>query len=239
MQGRFHKLRYNNLTLPFRPFYRRYPYTGGLSIGSADARGCLDLALGCFYNRMPKAANSTVTTTLARLREGRDITSKVAKKLFDTPGQLRSDQMAAFDALFKFTVVRNPFTRVLSAYLDKVERPQPQALGRTGFADFISGLERGRLLGNGHWAPQRAMLLIPVERLDFIGRVETLEADLVHVQQRLCPDRAATMKSFLANATGSRDKLAQYYDASLVDRVRRLYQADFETFGYADTSPLA
>ncbi|MDZ7747947.1 MAG: sulfotransferase family 2 domain-containing protein [Halofilum sp. (in: g-proteobacteria)] len=105
-----------------RPFYRRFPFTSPVSIRSADARGCVDLDLGVFYNRVPKAANSTVIVNLARERFGEDIPSKTAKRLFRRPAELARRELERFDELFRFTFVRNPYTRVLSAYLDKVER---------------------------------------------------------------------------------------------------------------------
>lgn len=235
MQGRAQKLLYNNLTVPFRPFYRRYPYRGGISSGSANARGCLDLELGFFCNRIPKAANSTVVTNLARLKCGLDVPSKQAKKLFDTPAQLTRVQLGTFETLFKFTVVRNPYARTLSAYLDKVAREAPPQDPKAGFAAFLESLANGELHSNTHWAPQHSLMLIPVSHFDFIGKVEALDEAWRTIQSRIRPDLPLAMTSTLGNQTGANDKLRQYYDAPQVRLVQRLYAEDFSTFGYAPT----
>lgn len=232
MKGPAHKLLYNNLTVPLRPFYRRYPYRGHVSAGSADSRGCLDLQLGFFCNRVPKAANSTVVTNLARLKSGVDVPSKRAKKLFDTPAQLSRSQLAQFETLFKFTVVRNPYTRTLSAYLDKIAREVPPKDPQAGFAAFVESLARGKLHDNAHWAPQHALMLIPVAHFDFVGKVERLEQDWATIQARLRPDLPVTMTSMLSNQTGANDKLRQYYDTPQIRAIQHLYAEDFDVFCY-------
>lgn len=187
----------NRWTIPHTAFYKKYPFRSKASIQSADARGCVDLRMGFFCNRIPKAANSTVVSSLATLKLGRKTGSKDAKRLFRSPSELSVEQLAHFENLYKFVFVRNPFSRTLSAYLDKVHRKQQgasglevvgqvdQQLARDGFLDFLKSLQHGKLFSNAHWAPQSSILLIPLERFDFIGRVETLDQDLSLVLDRL------------------------------------------------------
>src|SRR5690554_3204017 len=122
MHSAFDKVLLNGLTAPLRPFYRRYPFRSAASIRTADDRGMVDMDLGVFCNRVPQAANSTVGTVLARLKFGRHIDSPDAKKMFATPARLSKAEVERFPWRFKFTVVRSPSTRTLSAYLDKIER---------------------------------------------------------------------------------------------------------------------
>jgi len=239
MNRTLEKILRNKLTIPFTPFYRQYPYRGGISINSADARGCVDMELGFFFNRIPKAANSTVVTNLARLRFGREIPSKLAKKMFRTPSALNSREAARVESLFKFTVVRNPYTRILSAYLDKVERRALRENKESSFNDFLQSLKGGKLYSNAHWAPQNALLLLPVSQLDFIGRVEALDSDLSLINEKIrgrSPE--APLTSFPGNATGAGKKLHAYYDAQSAELVRQLYQNDFEMFSYPEDLPL-
>ena len=234
----FDKLLLNHLTLPWRPFYRRYPFNSQASIRSADDRGLVDMELGFFCNRIPKAANSTVVTNVARLKFGRDIPSPVAKKMFATPGRLSAAEVAEFDELFKFTMVRNPYTRTLSAYLDKVERRALRHNRDCSYGEFLRALKKGRYLySNAHWAPQSALMLIPVEQFDFIGKTESLERDLAEIKRRIRPDLEQPVTSFTGNATGARDKLLHYYDNERVAMVRELYRPDFEIFGYSTEFP--
>lgn len=232
MHYNLEKILYNRVTIPYRPFYRRYPYRGGLAIDSANARGCVDLELGFFCNRIPKAANSTVITNLARLKFGRDIFSPDAKKLFATPASLSRRDMGRFEGLFKFAVVRNPYTRTLSSYLEKVERFAVKKGKPTSFRQFLYDVRERLLLRNAHWAPQHALLLIPLDQFDMIGKVETLERDLSAIRARIRPEIEWPLTSATHHATGAAGKLLKYYDDELIALVRDMYRKDFEAFAY-------
>lgn len=223
----------NRLTMRYLPFYRRYPFSSPVSIASADKRGCVDLELGIFYNRVPKAANSSVVVNLAQQKLEYEIESRPAKRIFRRPSSLSREEMAGFDSLYRFTFVRNPYVRVLSAYLDKVQRKAAHGRRAMSFPEFLRRLERGALYRNAHWAPQASLLLLPVTEYDFIGRVESLERDLAAVLATLQGgpvDRPP--RSALGNWTGAGGRLAQYYDDDSLAIVRRLYARDFEAFGY-------
>lgn len=239
MHSAFDKVLLNGLTLPWRPFYRRYPFRSPASIRSADDRGMVDMELGFFCNRVPKAANSTVVTNLARLKFGRDVDSPDAKKMFATPARLNRAEVERFASLFKFTVVRNPYTRTLSAYLDKIERRAVRAGKESSFRDFLLQAKKTPrfLYSNAHWAPQTALMLIPVEQFDFIGKVETLDQDLAEIKRRIRPDLEQPVTSFKRNATGAGDKLRHYYDDELIALVQELYRDDFSTFDYGTDFP--
>ncbi|MDX1587465.1 MAG: sulfotransferase family protein [Oleiphilaceae bacterium] len=234
-----HKLIRNRLTIPLMPFYRRYPYRQGISVNSADARGCVDLKAGFFCNRIPKAANSTIVENLARISFGEDVPSKVAKKRFTTPSQLSSAQLDQLDGLFRFAVVRNPFTRTLSAYLDKVERRARDRNRESSFHDFLQGLASGQLYSNAHWAPQSSLLLLPYGSFDFFGKVENLDQDLAFIKARILGDRyqPEPVRAFTANATGAGGKLAAYYDEHCIRLVQSLFSDDFDCFNYSRDLP--
>jgi hypothetical protein len=225
---------------PLFPFYQRYPFRHATSIRSADDRGCIDFELGVFCNRIPKAANSSVISGLASLKRGTHVPSKPAKAMFRSPSSLSRTELDAFEALFKFAVVRNPFARTLSAYLDKIERKGKIDGYQTCFSDFMDYLERGGLYRNAHWAPQFALLLIPPERYDFFGRVESFDSDMQQVYARLRePALGYAPKSIYQNYTGASDKARQYYTSRQVEQVRRLFACDFEGFGYEDRLDLS
>ena len=215
------------------PFYRRYPYAGHVSHKMVDLRGMVGVDYGFFFNRIPKSANSTVTLTLAIAcgipNTKGDPDAKQAKKAFPRPSELTAAQMEAFERCFKFTFVRDPYARVLSAYLDKV---------RTGvkmtpitFAEFCRYLAEGGLHANAHWAPQSSLLLLPIERFDFIGRVENMNEDLSHVFAHLGL-KPGEPRLAGPPATNARDLVEKEYTPECRETVRRLYRSDFELFGY-------
>ncbi|TDT44345.1 sulfotransferase family protein [Halospina denitrificans] len=228
----------NRFTIPWTPFYRRYPYRNGISINSADARGLIDFDLGIFCNRIPKAANSSIIVNLAYCKYGREIPSKQAKKLFRTPSGLSKSEVGQLDQLFRFTFVRNPYTRVLSAFLDKVDRRAKRRNQETSFLEFLQYLEKEGLYSNAHWAPQTSLLLMPLENFDFIGKTENLTSDLGSVLSRIGHDSAAQeLQSVLSNATGAGSKIAHYYNNQEREIVERLYRGDFERLGYSKALP--
>jgi hypothetical protein len=218
------------------PFYRRYPYVGRVSHRMVDLRGMVGVDHGFFFNRIPKSANSTVARTLALAcgipPKKDDPEANWAKEAFPRPSELTTAQMEAFEKGFKFTFVRDPYARVLSAYLDKVKTGVKMTTIAT-FAEFCRYLAEGGLHANAHWAPQSSLLLLPIERFDFIGRVENIKEDLsrvfAHLSLRPSEPRLAGPPE-----TNARDLVGKEYTDECRETVRRLYRRDFEFFGYPD-----
>jgi hypothetical protein len=75
------------------------------------------------------------------------------------------------------------------------------------------------------------LLLLPIERFDFIGRVENINEDLSRVFAHL---GIKLGEPTLAKppATNARDLVAKEYTPECRETVRRLYRRDFEFFGY-------
>ena len=109
---------------------------------------------GFCYFRMPKAGSSTVLATLGNAIYGRDVTPAfVQARYHRIPSPVEVSQA------FTFTVVRNPESRILSAYLDKSRNPRFQQKhgflaykpgSREGFRHFLDALEAGELMSNTH-----------------------------------------------------------------------------------------
>lgn len=228
------------------PFYRRYPYRGALGLFTVDVRGAYSPQDGFFYNRVPKAGNSTVMATLAassayRRRLGRSR----AKSRFLRPARMSSEDVRRLsEDAFRFTFVRDPYGRVFSAFTDKVARKRKQArpfyrwLGRDafagapGFIDFLRFLDDGGAHSDAHWAPQTELMLLPVSEFDFVGRLERLEPDLACVMERIFgPDVELSMRR-AGPRTDSHKALPDAYTPEGIEIVNRVYAADFETFGY-------
>lgn len=235
--------------MALHPLLRPIPEPLRLSV---FGRGAVSRDRRYVYVRVPKAANSTISKTLAWLTfpEDRnaiesDEIGRESKRLFSRyPWYWWTPKIAA--GYFKFMFVRDPFSRVLSAYLDKVNpgfdrdsyRFVGEASGRRpselSFADFIGFLENGGLLRNIHWAPQVDLCPFPLEQLDLIGKIETIERDLAVVGREVFGEPAIPTQQRASRRTNSSDKLAQYYDRPLAERVAAIYRRDFEAFGYPD-----
>jgi hypothetical protein len=192
------------------------------------------------YFRIPKAANSTVALSLAAAMEaaGRSPSRGLRKTTghqFLASGIVRPGQFAAYTT---FAFVRNPFSRTLSAYLDKVggvmkksfRRDLAIGAGPVSFREFLERLDAGRLHANIHWAPQTSIIPIEPARLDYIGRVETIAADLPELLGRIFGPGEHRVIPVVRHATGASQRLSEAYGKAEVRLVRQLYAADFKAF---------
>ena len=146
------------------------------------------------------------------------------------------------------TFVRNPFSRVLSCYLEKIAgAPRPGqrnlrvhnlglAPGETmSFREFLEAVaqQRPRKM-DIHWAPQARLVGWGKIRPGFIGHFETLQTDvrrLVEITGISVPDDLLTRRT--AHTTNARERLEEFYsDARCVALVREIYAQDFDSFGY-------
>lgn len=202
------------------------------------------------YLRVPKAANLTVLFTLVQndptKTAWRDLSGeRMRDRVYRHASSFGSSQQQdMLDHWFWFCFVRNPYSRILSAYLDKIVRSRPQKkwvsrwLKRPvcepiAFLEFLDYLSAEGLGRNLHWAPQAAISPVPVSRYNFIGRVEHLEDDLRFIVEKLFGSSHG-ITNRTRHATGSSGKLKQFYGEEEMARVRELYRADFEAFRYPD-----
>jgi len=141
-----------------------------------------------------------------------------------------------------FSVVRNPFARALSAYMDKVANDPgvwPIFVKRLGlkstvgkeelsFADFLGivAVAHDDIL-DGHFRPQCRNLLLPLAEPDFVGSVENMGSVGAFLETRGVPFRDEAM-----NATRAQEHFGALYDGRTAALVRERYAEDFAAFGY-------
>lgn len=229
------------------PFYRRYPYCGDCSLFHLNVRGAFSPLDMFFYNRIPKAANSTVSGVLARHSQfTRRFSDGGDKRRMLHPSQMTAAQVRALarGEVFRFTFVRNPYSRVLSAWQDKFLRDKPQRRRYApmmecppsevpNFTQFCRFLDRGGLWRDAHWAPQTSLLLLPLSEFDFVGKIENFDRDMATVVARIWKienpepfDRRGPPR------TDADTKIASVYTDEARAIVARLYAEDFSAFGY-------
>jgi hypothetical protein len=224
------------------PFYRQFPYAQPISIFEVDRRVFISADLRVFFNGIGKAGHSSVIMTLAKALHGDDIPVDRAKEsAFQRPSALSEDQVSELGSYFTFTLVRNPYTRTLSAYLDKVARQKvvPRALRQRAvnttpsFLDFCLYLEDGGLNDAVHWAPQTSMMLLPIDKLDHIAKLERFDEDFGAVLQRLGLADRVEVRRHDPHKTNSDEKVAAHYCDRSREIVARLMADDFRLLGYS------
>jgi hypothetical protein len=138
---------------------------------------------------------------------------------------------------YLISTVRNPFTRALSGFLDKVGRPGTVLLPEFGyrrvddFESYLQALARCDPINtNSHFRPQHVNLDYPRVGYDGIFFLENLSA-LPHYLSTICPE--FQLETFAPHSRGARSKLAEHYTDRAVDLVRDIFAKDFELFGYS------
>ncbi|SEN43911.1 sulfotransferase family protein [Halomonas caseinilytica] len=147
--------------------------------------------------------------------------------------------------LYKFAFVRDPYSRILSCYLDRVltqtSRPSREfrrALKKEefDFKDFVSVIcKQSSSIQNSHWRLQADDILFDLVNFDFVGKIENLEEDLAAVNSKIFGgdlDRNILKGNFSPKKTSAKDKVAEYYTQEMLDMVYDSYRKDFELFGY-------
>ena len=157
--------------------------------------------LKAIYLPTPKVAGSTIIATLIKA-DGSEYLSTIDDHNTAEARFLISAERAPgefWQALhngncFRFAFVRNPYDRVLSAFLDKVANGRVRRFrkllslpieGDVSFRQFLEAVSQQSTYSmNRHWRPQ-ANLISPRVRLDFLGRFEQFDADFALVRRTL------------------------------------------------------
>lgn len=155
-----------------------------------------------------------------------------------------------------FTVVRNPYSRILSAYLHKVraetytswvrrsissqfikndvwrllaKQAEISQFTRPSFVEFL------RILASlpvehlpPHFRPQSILILYGYIPYDFIGYLE----DQQPLQDYLA-DYSVSINSRRIHAKNADRRLIEYYGQEEQELVQKIYRNDFSTFGYS------
>jgi hypothetical protein len=208
-------------------------------------------ALDLLYLNNPKCGCTTVKHALWLASDAtlgqQTITANVhdrkkdpfAKNIFRLP----TGQRDRIPQTTVFSVVRNPFARALSAYVDKVANDPavwPVFLRRFGlkphvgkkelsFADFLGlvAVAHDDIL-DGHFRPQVRNLLLPLAKPVFIGFVENMKPVGRFLTGRGVPFRDERMNASRADA-----EFDVFYDSRTANMVRKRYADDFAQFRYS------
>jgi len=143
----------------------------------------------------------------------------------------------SFNDYFKFAFVRNPWDRVVSCWRNKVSHnanknffllPDSEAEKLQTFEGFVNFLTTVDIENcDRHIRSQSA--LIDLNSVDFIGRMETFEADASYVFQKLkLPEKEMVSQ----NVTSHETSYKKYYSGELASKVAEIYRKDIQMFRY-------
>ena len=147
---------------------------------------------------------------------------------------------------FRFTIVRNPWDRLLSAWAQKIgvqsrddkwvtilgqtAEPEDVAAALIDFPFFVRLLEATPLLVEDHHFEPQAQILGSIE-LDFVGRFERYVESVGHALEAVGLGHLTTSLGH-RNRTSDGSHYSTWYDEESRGIVARLYAADIERWGY-------
>ncbi|MBD8876654.1 sulfotransferase family protein [Roseibium polysiphoniae] len=184
------------------------------------------------FVEVSKAACTTLKSNLSKLeikdeklpdhfesvvkRPHRPINESVFVKPYQL-GQDNFDRIIRNKDFLKFAFVRDPYSRALSAYLDKFARGKELNVMRNlrkelaeirqisvedeeglltdvSFSEFCQALAlkkesfpKNLFAFDQHWRPQAAHLCCSIIKYDFIGKIENFEEDIAYVLSKIFP----------------------------------------------------
>lgn len=218
------------------------------------------------YCYIPKVACTSWKKIMAQLVNLNYKGTSVHKLRFDLLSyHSKSDVLHILNNYYKFMFVRDPYSRLLSAFKDKFSKKSSdiyvkyeRIIKRTvrlklvgdantrtsqkdiNFEAFILYLidisqKGGRL--NEHWR-QYYKLCFPCQiNYDFIGHYETLEEDARFALQNAGVDELVAFPP--VSYTSTKDDLRHFYSEvppEYISKLQSMYGADFEMFGYKNKS---
>ncbi len=165
--------------------------------------------------------------------------------LIDLDDQTQKEVLESSD-FFRFTFVRNPYTRLVSAWKDKVmlcepvfqnvyldvrhRLPEFHTKSLIAFGEFIDYIANQPDVQQweAHWRRQVDHLFFPTMNFSLVGKIEQMAEGVQRFERHLGLSQplAAEAKNV------SRSMGATAYTPCLADKVYSLYEGDFKLLGY-------
>lgn len=193
-------------------------------------------SLKLIFMHIPKTAGSSVTYFLrnyanenvelakSRLGPGKGVSvndSETGQNVKHIPLHKLLKKNPEYQDYFKFTVVRNPYDRVMSYYFwHKGNRKCKKEFDKDDFKRFVRQL--GDFQSNYIYDPETGELLV-----DKIVKFESLVTGLSSI-----PRLSRFNFSNLPKLNVSRNEFQRFYDNELKDLVWTKFKKDFELLGY-------
>ena len=214
------------------------------------------------YVEVPKAGCGTMKATLGGLEAARMNPGMVQRvqdnphnrlnatpfiKPFQLPPAMLEDILTSGDVQ-RFTVVREPASRLLSGYIEKIGQGlkqsapivaaitastgrdvAPQDITLAEFIDVIAGQDSRDQ--DPHWRRQADHLGLGLIAYDAVIHLEDLDASWGRIGE-LASAPGLQEEFFCRNSTGARNRMADYFTPDLLQRVAEVYARDYAELGY-------
>ena len=214
------------------------------------------------YVEVPKAGCGTMKATLGGLEAARMGPAMVERvqdnphdrmkatpfvKPFQLPPAMLEEMLTSSDVA-RFTVVRDPASRLLSGYLEKVgqglkqsrgivdglkastgEEVAPEDISLEQFIDVVSAQSSREQ--DPHWRRQADHLGLGIIDYDAVIHLEELDASWSRIGE-LTSTPGLQEQFFCRNSTKAGTRMGEYYTPALLARVAATYERDYETLGY-------
>ena len=152
---------------------------------------------------------------------------------------------------FIFTFVRHPFSRLLSAFKNKLEhnrnsnyeqlrkeivkkyrKVKSNKTKLPTFKEFIRFILDGGNLKDPHWIPIYLRIFACKLEYDFLGKVETFSQDTTYLMNRFSWRGLSTIWKNKSNYTNDKSKYFSQITKNELMRLYSLYRNDFLLFNY-------
>lgn len=237
-------------------------FCGYVPPGNFDYSINISLKYKYIYTETPKVACSTIKSILQKMeledpsfyrQDFEDIHNRNFSPLL-RPAQVGDFEKLVNDSMFKFCFSRNPYSRLLSVYLEKICGNKPQKrqilmhLGRNpsdikqniSFDEFISVVFEQPIANmDPHWRVQYYQTFQRTLQYDFIGKIEAFPADLYYVLGKINKNYDPYITDERRHSQNSNARLREFYTPDLIKKVQTKFSKDFNFFGYEEDIEVA
>ena len=146
-----------------------------------------------------------------------------------------------FNKVYKFTIVRNPYQRLISAYIylrkggrfAKNDLEYQKIIGEyENFEDFVLNFfQTNQYLDMEHFIPQTNWLVDDngILRVDYIGYFENIDTEFIKINKQIYGEHS---KRVLAKKNITKTPNNLKYNTSMLKIINKVYHKDFELLNY-------
>ena len=195
--------------------------------------------IGVAFNRLQKNGNSTAVGFLHYLEHGGYEPAGQAKAQAVRFSELGTSGVIRLNKARRVVVVRDPYSRTLSAFLDKFRLQDYRRdygqfeLNKRGFRNFLTFLEKGGLHANKHWSPQTDRMLLAHNKYNAVIPFSSFPDAFVRSLEGWVPQTRDKWAEFARGgpegppATKANTKIEAFYSLDDFETIERLFEADF------------